>query len=39
LLDHVDEKVNTPAMRLTRPISWLKAARRDFEAFPSEVQN
>ncbi len=25
-------------MRLTRPISWLKAAYRDFEAFPPEVQ-
>jgi phage-related protein len=27
------------AMRNTRPISWLKAARRDFEAFPGEVQS
>ena len=25
-------------MHMMRPISWLKAARRDFEAFPSEVQ-
>jgi phage-related protein len=25
-------------MRATRPISWLKAALRDFEAFPAEVQ-
>jgi len=25
-------------MRSTRPISWLKAALRDFEAFPTEVQ-
>jgi phage-related protein len=25
-------------MHVTRSISWLKAARRDFEAFPSEVQ-
>jgi phage-related protein len=25
-------------MRNTRPISWLKAARRDFEAFPEDVQ-
>jgi phage-related protein len=26
-------------MRNTRPISWLKAARRDFEAFPEDVQS
>jgi len=26
-------------MRDTRPISWLKAARRDFEAFPDDVQS
>ena len=25
-------------MRNTRPISWLKAARRDFEEFPEDVQ-
>ncbi|MDR3566477.1 MAG: type II toxin-antitoxin system RelE/ParE family toxin [Syntrophobacteraceae bacterium] len=25
-------------MRNTRPISWIKAARRDFEQFPEEVQ-
>src|SRR2546426_3124485 len=25
-------------MRNTRPISWLKGARRDFEDFPEEVQ-
>lgn len=25
-------------MRNTRPISWIKAARRDFEAFPDAVQ-
>jgi hypothetical protein len=25
-------------MRDTRSIRWLKAARKDFEAFPSEVQ-
>jgi phage-related protein len=25
-------------MRATRPISWLKAALRDFEAFPAAVQ-
>ena len=26
-------------MRNTRPISWLKAARRDFEEFPDAVQS
>ena len=26
-------------MRDTRPISWIKAARRDFEAFPDDVQS
>jgi phage-related protein len=26
-------------MRDTRPISWLKAARRDFEEFPEDVQS
>ncbi len=26
-------------MRNTRPISWLKAARRDFEEFPEDVQS
>ncbi len=26
-------------MRDTRPISWLKAARRDFETFPEDVQS
>jgi phage-related protein len=26
-------------MRNTRPISWLKAARKDFEAFPEDVQS
>ncbi|HEX4066655.1 MAG TPA: type II toxin-antitoxin system RelE/ParE family toxin [Acidobacteriaceae bacterium] len=25
--------------RLTRPISWIKAARRDFEEFPAEAQS
>ena len=24
--------------RQTRPISWIKAARRDFEEFPEDVQ-
>ncbi|MGH8557759.1 MAG: type II toxin-antitoxin system RelE/ParE family toxin [Methylococcales bacterium] len=26
-------------MRNTRPISWLKAARREFEEFPEDVQS
>ena len=26
-------------MRGTRPISWIKAARRDFEEFPDDVQS
>jgi phage-related protein len=26
-------------MKNTRPISWIKAARRDFEKFPEGVQN
>jgi phage-related protein len=26
-------------MRDTRPISWIKAARRDFEDFPKDVQS
>lgn len=26
-------------MRNTRPVSWIKAARRDFEAFPEDVQS
>ena len=26
-------------MRATRPISWIKAARRDFEEFPDDVQS
>ena len=25
-------------MRQTRPISWIKAARKDFERFPVEAQ-
>jgi phage-related protein len=34
-----DEYVNTKLMRNTRPISWIKAARRDFEEFPEKVQD
>jgi len=26
-------------MRDTRPVSWIKAARRDFEEFPEDVQD
>lgn len=26
-------------MKSTRPISWIKAARRDFEEFPDDVQS
>ncbi len=26
-------------MRPTRPISWIKSARKDFESFPSEAQS
>lgn len=31
--------VNMCQMRNTRPVSWIKAARRDFEAFPEDVQS
>ena len=34
-----DKYVNIERMRNTRPISWIKAARKDFEKFPEEVQN
>jgi phage-related protein len=27
-----------PAMHKTRPISWIKAARKDFQSFPDAVQ-
>jgi phage-related protein len=30
---------NIYTMKNTRPISWMKAARKDFEAFPEDVQN
>jgi phage-related protein len=26
-------------VRITRPISWIKAARKEFEKFPAEAQN
>ena len=34
----VDESVNLNRMRLTRPVHWLKGAKRDFEDFPAEAQ-
>ena len=37
-LQRGDKYVNIRQMRDTRPISWIKAARRDFEDFPEAVQ-
>ena len=34
-----DKLVNISLMRNTRPISWLKAARKDFEEFSEDVQS
>jgi phage-related protein len=34
-----DKYVNIAAMRDTRQISWIKAARKDFEGFPDAVQS
>jgi predicted XRE-type DNA-binding protein len=34
-----DKYDNIKRMRNTRPISWIKAARRDFEEFPEEVRD
>ena len=34
-----DKYANIQPMKNTRPISWIKAARRDFEEFPDEVQD
>ena len=31
--------MTTEPMRMTRPISWLKAALKDFEAFPKDAQD
>ena len=39
MLHIVDKYVNIIAMRNTRNVSWIKAARRDFEDFPNDVQN
>lgn len=37
-LQNVDKYVNVYCMRGTRPIPWIRAARRDFEEFPDDVQ-
>ena len=37
-MQSVDKYVNIPKMRNTRNISWVRAARRDFEDFPKDVQ-
>jgi len=34
-----DKYANIRFMRNTRPISWIKAARKDFEAFPEAAQD
>jgi phage-related protein len=34
-----DKLVTIGLMRNTRPISWIKAARKDFEEFPEDVQS
>ena len=34
-----DKFVDMASMRNSRPISWIKAARKDFEAFPLDVRN
>lgn len=34
-----DKYVIIRLMRNTRPISWIKAARKDFEEFPEDVQS
>ena len=38
-LQNVDKYDNIQKMIDTRPISWIKAARRDFEEFPEAVQS
>lgn len=38
-LQNGDKYANIKPMRNTRPISCIKAARRDFEEFPEEVQD
>lgn len=34
-----DKSVNMPYMKTTRPVSWIKATRKDFEEFPLAVQS
>ncbi|MGH6840197.1 MAG: type II toxin-antitoxin system RelE/ParE family toxin [Methylocella sp.] len=34
-----DKYVTTNLMRDTRPISWIKAARKEFEEFPEDVRS
>jgi phage-related protein len=38
-LQNVDKFVTMRQMRATRHISWIKAARKDFEEFPGDVQS
>ena len=38
-MQNVGKYANIHRMRNTRPISWLKAARREFEDFPEAVQS
>lgn len=33
-----DKYANGPYMKMTRPVSWIKSARKDFEEFPQAVQ-
>jgi len=35
-LPNGDESVNIRRMKKTRPVSWIKAARKDFEEFPEK---
>lgn len=37
-LQNDDKFVNISSMRNSRPVSWVKAARKDFEAFSDDVQ-
>jgi phage-related protein len=38
-LQSVDKFANIFRMRNTRPVSWIKAARKEFEKFPEPVQS
>ena len=38
-LQNGDKYVNMYGMKNTRPISWIKAARKDFGKFPDDVQD